>query len=167
MFTLVSLTRCNLAGYLVLLKGHKCTISDLHRTVLGQIPLTGGLYKHKYAQKATETANATQKVLSINDLHQCMGHISLGAMKALVKSGSVMGLDLDMSSELSFCKACAKVKVTCNPVPKEHNDPHAATVGEKVYSDVWGPSMPQSYDGKDYLVSFTDDHSCWSHESQE
>jgi len=67
-FTLVSLTRCDLAGYSALLKGCKYTISDPHRTILGQIPLSGGLYKHKYALKATETANATQ-VLSINDLH--------------------------------------------------------------------------------------------------
>src|SRR5882724_12081116 len=91
-----------------------------------------------------------------------MGHISLGTVKALVKSGSVMGLDLDMSSESTFCEACVKAKPTHNPVPKEHGVPCAVTVGKKVHSDVWGPSTPQSYDGKDYFVSFTDDHSCWS-----
>src|SRR5882724_5873854 len=91
-----------------------------------------------------------------------MGHISPATMKALVKSGSVMGLDLDMSSKLSFCKACEKAKPTCNPVPKECDGSSTATVGKKVHSNVWRPSTPQSYDGKDYFISFTDDHSCWS-----
>jgi len=82
-----------------------------------------------------------------------MGHISPAA---------VTGLDLDMSSKPSFCEACAKVKPTHNPVPKEHDDTHTATVDEKVLSDVWEPSTPQSYDGKDYFISSTDDHSCRS-----
>jgi len=35
--------------------------------------------------------------------------------------------------------------------------------GEKVHSDIWGPATPQSLNGKEYFVSFTDDHTCWSH----
>src|SRR5882724_12750219 len=48
-FTLISLMKCDIVGYSALLKDHKCTISDLHRTMLGQIPLTGGLYQHQYS----------------------------------------------------------------------------------------------------------------------
>ena len=36
-------------------------------------------------------------------------------------------------------------------------------LGEKVHLDVWGPTNPQSYDGKEYFVSFTDDHNRWTY----
>ena len=68
-FTLVSLTRCDMVGYSALLKDHRCTISNPRGLVLGQVPLTEGLYKHVYTPKATKTANLTQKVLSLDDLH--------------------------------------------------------------------------------------------------
>ena len=35
-------------------------------------------------------------------------------------------------------------------------------IGKKVYSDVWGPAMPQSLDGKEYFISFMDDYLQWS-----
>ena len=58
-----------------------------------------GLYKHVYIPKAAETANLAQKVLSLDDIHQQMGHISPNAVKTLVKNGHITGLTLDMSSE--------------------------------------------------------------------
>ena len=68
-FTLISLTGCDMAGYSALLKDRQCTISNPHGLVLGQLPLTEGLYKHVYAPKSAETANLTQKTLSLDDLH--------------------------------------------------------------------------------------------------
>jgi len=87
-----------------------------------------------------------------------MGHISPITAKKLVKDGHVTGLSLDMSSEASFCEACAKAKPTRKPVPKECGGPRATTHGEKVHLDIWGPSNPQNIDGKEYFVSFTDDY---------
>ena len=87
-----------------------------------------------------------------------MGHISPNAVKMLVKNGHVTGLTLDMSSEASFCEACAKAKPTCKAVPKECGGPHAMNIGGKVHSNVWGPATPQSLKGKEYFVSFTDDY---------
>ena len=161
-FTLVSLTRCDIAGYSTLLKDRRCTISDPHGLVLGHVPFTEGLYKHVYTPKTAETANLAQKVLSLDDLHRWMGHISPNAAKTLVKNGHVTGLTLDMSSEASFCEACAKAKPTRKTVPKERGGPHATNIGEKVHSDVWGPATPQSLDGKEYFVSFTDNYLRWS-----
>jgi len=92
-----------------------------------------------------------------------MGHISPNAAKTLVKDRQVTGLTLDMTSEASFCEACAEAKPTCKPVPKEHRGPHVTNIGKKVHSDVWGPATPQSLDSKEYFVSFTDDYTCWRH----
>ena len=156
--TLVLLMRCDMAGYSALLKDRRCSISDPRGLVLGQVPLMEGLYKHVYTPKAAETANLTWKVLSLDDLHQWMGHISPNAVKTLVKNGYVTRLTLDMSSEASFCEACTKAKPTRKTVPNEHGGPHATTIGEKVHSDVWGPATPQSLDGKEYFVSFMDDY---------
>src|SRR5882724_12790993 len=103
--------------------------------------------------QAHETVNVAHKALSLDQLHWKMGHISPCAAKELVKNGTVTGLNLDMSSEASFCNACAKAKPTCKPVPKECTSPHATNVGDKIYSNVWGPATPQSHDRKEYFIS--------------
>jgi Integrase core domain len=54
-----------------------------------------------------------------------------------------------------------QAKPTRKPVPQTREGPRAAKFGEKVHSDIWGPANPQSYDGKVYFVSFTNDHSRW------
>src|SRR6266481_4901695 len=161
-FTLVSLSRCDRAGYSALLKDQKCHIRDTCGTVVGQIPLSDGLYKVTHNPMHVETANATRKLVTIDELHRQMGHISPQAAKKIVKDGAVTGIDLDMDSKPSFCDACAKAKPTRQPVPKERNSPLATNVGEKIHFYVWGPATPKSYDGKDYFISFTDDHSRWS-----
>jgi len=92
-----------------------------------------------------------------------MGHISPVAARKLVKDRHITKLSLDMSSKASFCEVCANAKPTCKPVPKEHGGPCMMNLGEKVHSDVWGPATPQSLDVKEYFISFTDDHTCWSH----
>ena len=116
------------------------------------------LYKHMYTLKTAETSNLMQMVLLLDDLHRQMGHISPNAAKTLVKNGHVTGLTLDMSSEASFCEACAKAKPMRKTVPKECRGPHTTNIGKKVHSDVWGPATPQSLDGKEYFISFMDDY---------
>jgi len=101
-----------------------------------------------------ETVNVAHKTLSLDQLHQKMGHISPHAAKKLVKNGTVTGLNLDMSSKASFCNACAKAKPTCKPVPNEHTSLHVTNVSDKVHSDMWGPATPQSHDRRNIsLVS--------------
>ena len=39
---------------------------------------------------------------------------------------------------------------------------HSRQLGDKVHSDVWGPTTPMSYNSKSYYVSFTDDYTWWS-----
>jgi len=51
--------------------------------VLSQVPLTQGLYNHVYAPNAVRDRRTIliQKVLSLDILHQWMGHISPNAAK--------------------------------------------------------------------------------------
>jgi Pol polyprotein, beta-barrel domain/GAG-pre-integrase domain len=156
-FTLISLMRCDAAGFSVLLKDRKCVVRDARGAILGQIPLSDGLYKVEHKPTAV-VANVARKTLTIDELHRHMGHISPEVARKLVQEGTVTGLDVDMSSQPGFCTACAQAKPTRKSVPQKREGPRAMRIGEKVHSDVWGPANPQSYDGKEFFVSFTDDH---------
>ena len=151
-----------MAGYSVLLKDGKCIISNLKGIVDGQIPLTGGLYNHIYTPGASESANVAHTTLTLHELHWDMGHISPHVIKELVKQEVVTRLTLDLKSKESFCNTCTKAKPTQKPILKECTSPFASNLGNKLHSDVWGPAMPCSYDGKDYFVSFIHNHSWWS-----
>jgi len=151
-----------MARYSALLKDCKCMISNSKGNIISQVPLAGSLYKHVYAPVTFESANVVHIAQSIDNLHQCMGHILPHAIKELIRREAVTSLMLDPKSEVGFCEACAKAKPTSKPMPKEHTSPISPKLGDKVHSDVWGPAMPRSYDGKDYFISFTDDYSRWS-----
>ena len=90
-----------------------------------------------------------------------MGHISPAVIKWLIKQKVVLGLELDVKSEPSFCLTCAKAKPTHKPVHKEWIEYVSQALEDKIHSDVWGPATPQSYNSKLYYVSFTDDHTRW------
>ena len=100
---------------------------------------------------------------TLDELHQHMGHISPCAIKELVGKEIVTGLTLDSKSEAIFCDICMRAKPIRKPVLKEWTSPLAPNMADKVHSDVWGPATPCSYDGKDFFISFTDNHSWWSH----
>ena len=149
-----------------LLKGHKCLIWDTWRTLIGQIPLLNGLYKVE-CKPTAPTMNVAWRLLTLDELHCHIGHISPQTAWKLVWDGTIMGLDVDMSSQSSFCMACAQAKPMCKSVPQKWEGPQVTKVSEKVHSDVWGPANPQSYNGKEYFVSFTDDHNWWMYSRQQ
>ena len=91
-----------------------------------------------------------------------MGHISHQAAKRLVEQKIVLGIELDKESLPMFCQTCAKAKPTRKPILKERANSPARQLGDKIHSDVWGPTTPTSYNAKSYYVSFTDDHTHWS-----
>ncbi|KAF8512106.1 hypothetical protein JB92DRAFT_2724128 [Gautieria morchelliformis] len=94
----------------------------------------------------------------MDELHRQMGHISPQATRKLVQDGTITGLEVDMASQPGFCTACAQAKPMQKPVPQKREGPRAIKFGEKVHSDVWGPANPQSYDGKEYFISFTNNY---------
>ena len=101
------------------------------------------------------------QVHTLDELHRKMGHISHTVVKCSIEQKIVLGLKLDTKSEPTFCTSCAKARPTRKPVPKERVDYISHALGDKIPSDVWGPATPQSYNGKLYYVSFTDDYTRW------
>ena len=70
----------------------------------------------------------------------------------------IQGIELDSIGDKITCNACIKSKITCRSLPKESGE-RAKKLGEKIYSDVWGPSRHLTTDKKLYYVSFIDDYS--------
>ena len=89
---------------------------------------------------------------------QRLGYISYKALKYSLKHSMIWGIQIDYIGEKMTCYVCIKAKITCKAAPKESGK-CAKKLGEKVYSDVWGPPRHLTIDKRLYYVSFTDDYS--------
>jgi hypothetical protein len=99
-------------------------------------------------------------VMSVNDLHARMGHISPALAKQIIKQGTVRGIELNDSPLLNFCDACIKGKFTHEPIPRQHTSKCAISQGAKVHTDVWGLSPVSTIGGNQWYITFMDDYTC-------
>lgn len=163
--TLVSISRITQAGSLVLFKGDYCQIFDRKRRQVGKIEVKGGLYRVYQArdENSKEFAGKAAEVMTINELHHCMGHIAPSATKLLVEKNLVNGIQLDLSSEATVCESCEWAKSVWKSIQKVQEGKQAESIGDKVHADLWGPAPVATINHKEYYVSFTNDHSCYSY----
>ena len=61
------------------------------------------------------------------------------------------------------CVSCEYGKATCKPIKKSCEKPRASKFGDEIHSNVWGPSPVRTPGHKEYYVSFTNDHTWWTH----
>jgi hypothetical protein len=92
-----------------------------------------------------------------------MGHIAPKAARGLIKDGHVTGINLDHNSGIESCESCVYMKMTRTSVPKERQGGRAKAFGDKIHSDIWGPSPIKTLGGKSYYSTFTDDHTSETH----
>ena len=79
-----------------------------------------GLYRVEHQGDVDLSAAVDPEVVSIEKLHQLMGHIAPEAAKMLVEKGLVEGFKLDTSSQMpQSCDACEYGKAHRKPVKKE------------------------------------------------
>ena len=150
--TLVSIGKIDAAGYAMLFHKSQLWIFSVTkgRKMLAQIPLKGGLYCVEHEQDVDIAAVVIPEVVSIEKLHQLMGHIAPEAARALVKKGLVEGFKLDESSKMpGICNSCEYGKAHRKPVRKEHKAPKVEKIGDEVHCNVWGPSPVQTIGGRD------------------
>lgn len=133
--------------------------------MIGKIEVKGGLYRILNSRPRIENEEFAGKVevLTIDELHRRMGHIAPEAAKQLVMKGLVHGIRLDESSSSSICESCEVAKMTRKAIKKVRQEPRAAAIGDEIHSDIWGPSPVETNHGKRYYISFTDDHSRFTH----
>ncbi|KAF8834173.1 hypothetical protein BDN67DRAFT_874740, partial [Paxillus ammoniavirescens] len=81
--------------------------------------------------------------MSLTHLHQCMGHMSFAATKAMVSKGLVEGVEITSYPNNEFCETCVKAKLTHQPFPDELKK-RATKYSKCIHTDIWGPAKVQS-----------------------
>ena len=103
--------------------------------------------------------SAQMEILSVDELHRCLGHVSHKRAKLLVRKGLVEGIELKASDEETICESCESAKAERKLITKVREGERHSAVGDEVHSDLWGLAPVESINHKCYYVSFTDDYS--------
>ncbi|KAF8626745.1 hypothetical protein AX14_011432 [Amanita brunnescens Koide BX004] len=132
-FTLISIGLIDDAGYYSTFGGGMCEIQSSVRQTIGIIRKSGGVYH-------VAAAAVGIKRMTLRELHEQMGHISLHAIKDLIRRGIIDAIVLTNTSKDFQCQPCITAKMTKKPVPKIREGERANTFGEEIHSDLWGPT---------------------------
>ncbi len=140
--TLLLVGKITAAGYgLLLFHGTECCVYNKKDKLVGKIGIKGGLYRVETDAPSVNAAHNTPITVSLDDLHQMMGHIVPNAVKRLVKEHIVEGIILDkLKLPPKSCDSCEYGKKTQKPVGKISERACAKELGKIIYSDLWGPS---------------------------
>ena len=90
--------------------------------------------------------------------HLHLGHIGLDRIKRLVRDGPLQSIQVD---DMPTFESCLEGKMTKRSFNSKGN--RAIECLELIHSDVCGPFNIQARGGYEYLVTFTDDYSCFGH----
>ena len=114
-YTLVSLGALDEEGYHTHIgAGHMELTSPQGEQVGHILHMQGHLYKMVHT---LDSAN-TVKPVSVMEWHCHLGHITVENACKLMESGTVIRIELDLSSQEGDCNICIFTHATCLPVPK-------------------------------------------------
>ncbi|WVY93468.1 hypothetical protein V8G54_032556 [Vigna mungo] len=147
---LISVGQLASEGYTTIFHGDDWKISKGAMTI-ARGKKSGTLYKtagacHLIAVAANENPNLW---------HQRLGHVSEKGMKIMHSKGKLPGLQ---SVEIDMCEDCILGKQKRVSFQTSRRTPKKDKL-ELIHSDVWGPTTVPSVGGKQYFVTFIDDHS--------
>jgi hypothetical protein len=108
--------------------------------------LKGSQYSNHYIANVASEANQLEIDKKIYNIHNKLGHISLGKLKLAVKNGLVKGLNIsedEMSkAKLDLCYDCMRGRMKADP--RGHTTDHEWKLFEKVAVDYKGPFSVQT-----------------------
>ncbi|KAK2378762.1 putative mitochondrial protein [Trifolium repens] len=147
---LISVGQLASEGYTTVFQGDAWKISKGAMTI-ARGKKSGTLYKtartcHLIAIAVNENPNLW---------HQRLGHMSEKGMKIMHSKGKLPSL---RSTEIDICEDCIFGKQKRVSFQTSGRTPKKEKL-ELVHSDVWGPTTVSSIGGKNYFVTFIDDHS--------
>ncbi len=97
----------------MLFRASECRIYNQKDKILGKVPVKGGLYRIETDIPRAMNTDESPITVTLNKLHQMMGHISPDVAKHLVKDHIVEGIILDESKPVpKSCDACKYGKKT-------------------------------------------------------
>ena len=114
------------------------------------------LYHMAVKRPTVQTLVAHTSPRSWYDWHCALGHINTAQLEEMYKKKLVDEMVVDEASSKDFeCEACIQAKHTRASFP-DHIDQRNLSVGDLVFSDIWGPSRVESLQHNKYMITFTD-----------
>ena len=160
--TIVSIGRITSTGNSVTFGNNTCEIKNKSGKTIGSIPASSnGLFKVEHSHFAAN-AHAVEQV-DMHTLHRRLGHISANAIRSLIRNHAIDGVQLVDDGSQIICDSCEYAKLTRKPIRSERVAPPAKHFGAEVHTNLWGPSPISSLGGRRYYISFTDDHTRFTH----
>ena len=136
-FTLVLLRALDKLGYRIEIGGgHLEILSCTSKHPVRIAQTAQGLYHMSHERHSGYAV----EVVSVMELHRCMGHIAPMSTHKLVQEGLITGITLDPNSPEEHCKACIYTRATRQPVLKQRISKQAKQFGEEIHTDMWGPA---------------------------
>lgn len=163
-FSLISVSRLDLAGFRVAFSNKRCTITNKssNKTV-ATATMRNRLYYLDLADvnPNSDFANLARPSSDLELWHQRLCHMNYRYVKALASKGLALGISIsDASSSPCTCESCLKGKM--HRLPFDHEGTRASKPLELVHCDLWGKCRTKSIGGSEYFISFTDDYSRYS-----
>ena len=157
-FTLISISKLDQAKCTVTLEKGLYTIKNPTAKTMATIPRSNGLYclAAPEAIKHADYANVAMVKMTIAEAHRKLGHIAHAAIKHVISTGMITGIELDQNSKPEFCETCAKAKAARHPFQKQ-SFTRATRYGECLHWDLWGSASVQSLSGNSYVAARIDD----------
>jgi hypothetical protein len=117
--TLISISKIASVGFETIFHKDLLKIFGPRDSTLGCITVQKGLYRVEHEPRKV-AANVTTDTVTIEELHQIMGHILPEVARKLIEDGLVKGVKLDRSSDIRSCDSC---KYDRKPIQKEQEEP--------------------------------------------
>jgi hypothetical protein len=120
-FTLISINALDEANCEASFKNGWCTIKNPNGKTMATIPKSNGLYRilDQDVDTHVDYANIASTKMTITEAHRRLGHISPKAIRHMVQTGMITGIDLDLESKPDFCESCVKAKSNRLPFLRE------------------------------------------------
>jgi hypothetical protein len=158
-FTLVSMSTMNRARFSFVLGTGHLLVRAPNGEQIADIPEDGGLYRIPMQGPIAVAAIGGELVVKIDKLHRRLGHIGVEACHNTVRRGMIDGVHLvDATAPAVLCEPCERSKVAEKTFPSESATPHMAKYGGQIHSEVWGPAPVMSIGKREYMLTFTDEH---------
>ena len=157
-YTLVSLRMLYTQGYCIEIGGGHMDIFSPEQKLIAHIPQTlCSLYQVSHEEEVH-----TVEVVSMMELHQCMGHIAPTSAHKLVEEGLVTGIALDPASLEEHCPSCVYAHLLHQSILKVCVSEQALNFGGEMHTNVWGPTTILTCGGCQFFITFMDDVTCFT-----
>ena len=162
-YCLISGSKLDKAGGRIVYGNGRCSMWNSNGEAIATGTLNGDLYRMnaKALENKIPAVNVVENhILSWQEAHRRLGHISLTSMKLLFKKGLIKGIMIDKNEPIPNslnCVSCVLAKAHRAPFPIQV-ETKSRKIGDLTHTDVWGsPNVKHTPGGNQYFILFIDD----------